>query len=236
MTANDLQQELYTLKDDQKALSLSRFFKTGKGQYGEGDKFLGINVPTQRTIAKKYREIDLNELQKTLSSEFHELRLTSFLILTLKYSKSKTAAEKREIFNFYLKNISHLNNWDLIDTTAPNIIGEHLLIFPEKIKILYELANSDDLWKKRIAILSTFTFIKKENFKDTLKIAEILVHDRHDLIHKAVGWMLREIANRDSSPTITFLNKHYRTMPRTMLRYAIEKFPKDLKSHYMKKP
>ena len=224
----DLKQELDSLKDHEKAQLLQRFFKTGKGQYGEGDIFLGIKVPEQRKVAKKYN-LTLEEIQELLNSNIHEYRLIALFILIDKYKKEN----KEEIFNFYLKNTQNINNWDLVDLSAPNIVGEFL--FNKDRDILFKLAKSNNLWEKRISILATFYFIKNNDFEDSLKIAEILLKDKHDLIHKAVGWMLREIGKRDQATEESFLNKHYKTMPRTMLRYSIERFDENKRKFYMKK-
>lgn len=227
----NIEKDLYKLRNPKKAEILSRFFKTGKGKYGEGDHFLGIVVPNQRKIAKKYYNLSLKDIQKLLLSKIHEYRLTSLFILIAKYKKSNEL-ERKKLFNFYLKNTKNINNWDLVDLSAPNIIGNYLL---NKDKtILYKLAKSKSLWKKRIAILSTFTFIKNNQFKDALKIAELLLKDTHDLIHKAVGWMLREIGKRDQKIEERFLKKYYKTMPRTMLRYSIEKFNDKKREYYLK--
>ena len=223
--------ELQKLANPAKAEILQRFFKTGPGQYGEGDIFLGITVPEQRRIANKF-DLSLKELQKLLSSKIHEHRLTSLFILINKYKKADEKLREK-IYNFYLKNIKKINNWDLVDLSAPNILGD-FLINKDK-SILYKLAKSSNLWGRRISILSTFTFIKNNQFEDSIKIAEILLKDSHDLIHKAVGWMLREMGKRDEKVLISFLNKHYKNMPRTMLRYAIEKFDETKKQFYMKK-
>ncbi len=227
-----LQQHLQKLADAEKALLYAKFFKTSTGEYGEGDKFLGIVVPEQRKAAQKYPNLSLPELQQLLSSGIHEYRLTALFILIRKFQKA-TDAEKKEIFNFYLKNTPNINNWDLVDSSAPHIVGTYLL--DQDKSVLYQLARSPNLWEKRIAILSTLAFIRAGKFEHTLKMAEILLHDSHDLLHKAVGWMLREIGNQNQEAEEEFLNKHYRTMPRTMLRYAIEKFEKKKKEMYMKK-
>ncbi len=225
-----IKEELLNLKDLEKAEILSRFFKTGKGEYGEGDIFLGIIVPKQRKVAKKYLNLGLEEIQKLLSSKIHEHRLTSLFILIDKYKKSDN---KKEIFDFYLKNTKNINNWDLVDLSAGNVLGNYLL---EKDKsILYELAKSNNLWERRISIVSTFAFIKNNKFEDTLKISEILLNDKHDLIHKASGWMLREIGKRNQEIEEEFLKKYYKKMPRTMLRYSIEKFDEDKRKFYLKK-
>ena len=220
------------LKDPEKAKILSRFFKTSKGEYGEGDIFLGIKVPEQRKVAKKYTNLTLGDLQKLLNSKVHEHRLTSLIILVTKYKKANESG-RNEIIDFYLKNTKNINNWDLVDSSAPYILGDYLL---EKDRtILYNLAKSDDLWEKRISILSTFRFIRNNDFNDALKISKIHLNDEHDLMHKAVGWMLREIGKRDQEKEEKFLEKHYKKMPRTMLRYAIEKFDEDKRRYYLKK-
>lgn len=232
MANNDVRKELLKNRDKEQAKNLSRFFKTGKGQYGEGDVFLGIKVPVQREIVGKFKNIDLKEIQELLNDEIHECRLTGLLILVDKYKKSEN---KKEIFDFYLKNTKRINNWDLVDLTAPNIVGDYLLDKKRERKVLYSLVKSKNLWERRIAILSTFTFLRNNDYEDVLKISEILLKDEQDLIHKAVGWMLREAGKRDKETEIVFLNKHYRSMPRTMLRYAIEKFTDKEKKFFMKK-
>jgi 3-methyladenine DNA glycosylase AlkD len=231
---NDLKKDLEKAADPEKAKLLQRFFKTGKGEYGEGDVFLGIVVPKQREVAKKYQDIELSEMSHLLSSEIHEFRLVALLILTYKLkNKHITIQEKEKIFHFYLKNAQkgNINNWDLVDLSAPNIVGTHLL--DKDRKILYKLAKSNNLWEKRISVLATFMFIKYKDYKDSLKIAELLLEDKHDLMHKAVGWMLREIGKRDTKEEEKFLKKHYKKMPRTMLRYAIEKFPENKRQAYL---
>ncbi|MFH1832848.1 MAG: DNA alkylation repair protein [Candidatus Levyibacteriota bacterium] len=236
MDCKSIQKDLQKLQDPKKAKLLSGFFKTGKGEYGEGDVFLGIPVPLQRKVVKKYIELSLTELQKLLDSKIHEHRLTALLILVDKYKKAEQA-EKEKIFNFYLKNAKNINNWDLVDLTAPNIVGDYLLskgCHPERSEgSLYKLAKSKNLWEKRISILATFAFIKNNQFKDTLKIAEILLNDTHDLIHKAVGWMLRELGKRNQKVEEKFLRKNYKKMPRTMLRYSIEKFSAEKKKFFV---
>ena len=223
---------LAQLKNPDRAKNLSWFFKTGKGQYGEGDIFLGIPVPEQRKVAKKYINSSLNDLQELLNSKIHEHRFTALLILVSKYRKAEESL-KEEIFYFILKNTENINNWDLVDLSAPRIIGDYLV--NRERSILYKLAKSTSLWERRISILSTFKFIDNDDFKDALKISELLLHDEHDLIHKAVGWALREIGKRDQNLEERFLNKHYMYMPRTMLRYAIEKFDKNKRQNYLKK-
>ena len=225
----DIEKEIQSKKDPIQAKILSRFFKTGKGQYGEGDIFLGVTVPTLRIIVKKYyKEISLREVQKLLNSKIHEYRLTALLILVEKYKE-----DKELIYNTYIKNFRNINNWNLVDLTAPKIMGDFLK--DKNRDILYSLATSNNLWEKRISIVATFAFIKDNDFKDTLKISEILLKDEHDLIHKAVGWMLREVGKRNKDLEKEFLDKYYRIMPRTMLRYSIEKFDPKEKEFYMKK-
>jgi len=220
-----LKKELEDLADIEQAKNLQRFFKTGKGQYGEGDVFLGIKVPIQRGVASKYN-LSFEDIQKLLDSEIHEERLVGLLILIR--NKNKEGG-----FRFYLKNTKRINNWDLVDLSAPNIVGDFLL---EKSKeVLYELARSENLWEKRIAIISCFAFIKNNQFDDALAIAEILLNDSHDLIHKAVGWMLREIGKRDLEVEEGFLKKNYDSIPRTTLRYAIERFEEEKRRKYLKR-
>jgi len=222
--------ELRKAASKETASILQRFFKTGKGEYGEGDKFLGIKVPQIRKIAKRNNDLTFTEIQKALKSKFHEERLCALLILVNKYSTGDEKT-KEKITNFYLANTKFINNWDLVDLTAPKILGKYLL--NRDREILYTLSISESLWERRISILSTFEFIREKQFQDSLKIAKILLNDEHDLIHKAVGWMLREIGKRDLETEEKFLMKHYKTMPRTMLRYAIEKFPEKKRLAYL---
>jgi len=232
--------DIYKIKEDLRLSSnrgkskvLAGFFKTGEGQYGEGDVFIGVNVPDCRKVARKYTRVDLDIVKRLIESKIHEERLTGLLILVDKYEKF--GDNKKEIVDFYLNNLKGVNNWDLVDLTAPKILGDYLLNFVEDRKVLYEFADSGDLWKRRISIVSCYTFIRVKKFEDCLKISEILLNDEHDLIHKAVGWMLREVGKRDVNVLENFLKKHYRIMPRTMLRYAIEKFSKEKKDFYMSK-
>lgn len=230
MGLKELRKELKKEADKEQAVILQRFFKTGKGEYGEGDIFYGIKVPVQRKIAKRHRDISLNDIRELLNSPIHEERLVSLFILVDQYTKGDNRT-KEKLFRFYLKNTKKINNWDLVDLSAPKIIGAHLLNGNKDI--LSKLALSRNLWKKRIAILSTYTFIKNKHFETTFLIAGILLNDSHDLIHKGVGWMLREVGNQDSMAEEKFLKKHYRQMPRTMLRYAIEKFPEKRRKAYL---
>ncbi len=228
-----IQKELRSFASEEKASFLPRFFKTGIGEYAEGDKFIGVAVPNQRTVAKKYySEISLDEVEELLHHSVHEYRLTALIMLVYKYEKTQSESEKKVIFDFYAKNSDYINNWDLVDLTAPKIVGAYL--FDKDKTILYDFAKSDHLWKQRIAIISTYYFIKKNLFEDTFIISEILLFHNHDLIHKAVGWMLREVGKMNLSAEIEFLNKHYKKMPRTMLRYAIEKFDEGLRQKYLK--
>ncbi|MCL6259744.1 DNA alkylation repair protein [Aquiflexum sp. TKW24L] len=231
---NEIQDALKTLANPEKAAFLPKFFKTGVGQYGEGDLFLGVIVPEQRQVAKHYWNIvSLEDLEKLIQNPFHEVRLTAIFMLVMKYQKSKTQSEMKVYVDFYLKHRSQVNNWDLVDSSSHLILGDYL--FDKDRSILYDLGKSGILWDQRIAIMSTFYFIRKKDFGDTLKIAEILLHHPHDLIHKAVGWMIREVGNRDFETANQFLLKHYQTIPRTMLRYAIEKFNPEVKAFFMKK-
>lgn len=232
MTLLELRKEIKKKANPQKAKLLQGFFKTGKGQYGEGDVFLGIMVPIQREIVKRCHDLSLTDVQKLLNSKIHEERLIALLILVSQF-KRDDIQKRKAIFKFYLKNTRNINNWDLVDLTAPNIAGQFLI--DKNRKILYKLVKSKNLWEKRIVVLSTFAFIKYGQFKDALRVAEILLKDEHDLIHKAVGWMLREIGKRNLVAEEEFLKNHYRNMPRTMLRYAIEKFPEKKRIKYLKK-
>lgn len=229
---DQIRNELENLGDPERAKILSGFFKTGKGQYGEGDVFLGIPVPIQRKVSKKYQSLTLVDLQKLLVSKIHENRLTALLILVLKYGKGDQRT-KKNVFNFYLKNSFYVNNWDLVDLTAPKIVGNYLL--DKNRSILYKLVKSSSLWERRIAVLSTFAFIRNNDFLDALEISKLLLCDKHDLIHKAVGWMLREIGKRNQEVLEEFLEEYSMQMPRTMLRYSIEKFNSEKRKYYLKR-
>ena len=233
-----LKSDLQKSANREKALQLQKFFKTKKGEYAEGDIFLGISVPEQRKTALKYKDLPLADLQELLNSDIHEYRLVSLLILIQKYKKAEienNEKNKEEIFSFYLKNTKNINNWDLVDLSSPNIVGNYLLNKNEKEKsVLYKLAKSSNLWEKRISVLATFMFIKNNQFQDSVNIAEILLKDNHDLIHKAVGWMLRELGKKNEKELISFLDKYKSKMPRTMLRYSIEKFPEEKRKSYLK--
>jgi 3-methyladenine DNA glycosylase AlkD len=207
-----------------KATVLARFFKTGPGQYGDGDRFLGVTVPEQRGIAKQARDLPFTEVEKLVGSPYHEARLTGFLVLTYAFERADEAG-RREIHVFTLAQRAAMNNWDLVDVIAPVIIGGWLLERPADRKLLRKYAKSPDLWERRIAIVSTLAFIRAGDFADTLAISETLLGDRHDLIHKATGWMLREVGKRDVTVLRGFLEEHAARMPRTALRYAIERLP-----------
>ncbi|MEI6863475.1 MAG: DNA alkylation repair protein [Candidatus Omnitrophota bacterium] len=232
MTLDLLRKELQKHSDRNKAKILQGFFKTGPGEYAEGDIFIGINVPILRILAKKYQCLPFNETLRLLKSHIHEERLLSLFILILKYRKAGPR-EKEKIYKTYLRNSKYINNWDLVDVTAKHIVGDYL--YDKNRKELYKLARSGSLWERRIAVLATFHFIERGDYKDTLKIAKILLLDKHDLIHKAVGWMLREVGKRDIRAEERFLGKSYSRMPRTMLRYAIERFPENKRLRYLKR-
>lgn len=231
---DNLHKEVLSLKNSDKAAFLQRFFKTKKGEYGYGDIFYGLTVPQSRKIAMQFNSVSLSDVGKLLASKIHEERLIALLILTNKFTNA-TDFEKKEIYDFYLKNTKYINNWDLVDTSAYKIVGAYLVGKSDR-SILEKLAISNDMWERRIAIISTFQFILKENsYKDTFKIAEILISDKNDLIQKAVGWMLREVGNRsDEKAEYEFLDKHYKSMGRTALRYAIERFPEKSRLQYLK--
>lgn len=228
---SELKQELRKYATKERAKSNRWYFKTGKGEYGEGDQFIGVTMPDLRKAVKEFRELPVEDTKKLLFSKIHEERLASLLIFVYQFEKGDEN-EKKEIYNFYIKNAKNVNNWDLVDSSAGYIVGQYLL--DKRKDILYKFARSKNLWKKRIAVISTFAFIRADEFEDAFEIAEILLNDKHDLIHKAVGWMLREVGNRSIKEEEIFLKKHYAIMPRTMLRYAIEKFPEDKRKAYLK--
>ena len=228
---SDIKNEMRKLANKKIAEHSQRFFKTGKGQYGEGDIYLGIRVPVLRKIAKKFRRISLAEVSKLLESKFHEERLLSILMLVNLF-KSGDEDDQELIYELYLDKTKFINNWDIVDISAGNIVGAFL--FKKDKAPLYRLVFSENLWERRIAIVATFYFIRNDEFDDTLKIAEILFNDKEDLIHKAVGWMLREVGKRVIEIEEEFLEEHYLKMPRTMLRYAIERFPETRRKMYLK--
>lgn len=223
--------ELANTKKDIK--SLEKFFQVYPGGYGEGDKFIGVSVPNQRLVSKKfYKEVSIDELETLLKSGIHEHRLTALLMLVLKYQKSKDFKEREQIANLYLNNINYVNGWDLVDSSAHLIVGAYVAE-TSKYNKLDELAESNHLWKQRVSIIATYFLIRKGNYEHTLRISEKLLHHKHDLIHKAVGWMLREVGNRSSKDELPFLDKYAHEMPRAMLRYSIEKFEPELKAKYL---
>ncbi len=226
-----LERVLAELADPERAAHSARFFKTGKGEYGEGDTFFGIRVPDLRKLVRPCRGLPLFDVSALLRSNVHEKRLLAALILVDRFSRSEEAAQEK-IFNLYLENLGRgINNWDIIDTTCPHIVGAWL--YERDRAVLYRLAESENLWQRRAAMLACFFFIRRGDFVDPLKIAALLLEEREDLIHKAVGWMLREIGKRDQEIEERFLQQHCRTMPRTMLRYAIERFAPEKRTYYM---
>ncbi len=236
LKAKSVIKELNAKKNKEKSLVLGRFFKTGPGQYGEGDVFLGIIVPEQRKISKKFAGLSLPEIKTLINNKIHEVRLTGLFILVANYQKSKDDKERERIFKFYLANAKKINNWDLVDLSAPNIIGDFCVRYPKNFLILEKMVLSKNLWERRIAILATFSFIKKGSFRETFVLAEALLNDTQDLMHKAVGWMLREVGKRVSRKQLEdFLKKNLKKMPRTALRYAIEHFEEKTRKEYLKK-
>ncbi|MHC4584605.1 MAG: DNA alkylation repair protein [Planctomycetota bacterium] len=227
----NIRNELRQLSNKEIAEHSQRFFKTGKGQYGQGDIFLGIRVPVLRKTAKKYSGISIDECAQLLKSKFHEQRLLALLMLVAIFKKANSK-DRKAVYTLYLDNTKFINNWDLVDCSAEHIVGAYLRSADKKP--MYNLAKSDILWERRISIMSTFHYIKYNEFVDSLKISKILLHDKEDLIHKAVGWMLREIGKRDIETEENFLRKYYRQMPRTMLRYSIEKFPEPKRQRFLK--
>lgn len=227
----DVKKELSLLASSQKAKILSRFFKTGKGEYGYGDVFIGVTVPWQRKIAGKYKDLDLWEAEKLLQSKIHEERLVALFILIRHYDKGDEKTRK-QIYKLYFRRMQYVNNWDLVDLSAPNIVGRFLLETENEKPLLF-LAKSPNLWRRRIAVLATFAFLKKNKLQPTFMIAEMLLNDKCDLIHKAVGWMLREAGKRDFVKEEEFIKKNIQRMPRTMLRYAMEKFPEEKRKYFL---
>lgn len=232
MNSEDVSKALRAVATPERAASNAWFFKSGPGQYGEGDKFLGVTVPQQRTIAKQFKGLPLRELEKLIMSSWHEERLTSLFILVDQYKRANPKT-KRQIVSFYHKHRSNVNNWDLVDSSAPYIMGDYLTYHSRAV--LVRLARSNSIWDKRIAMLSTFGWIRQGDFVDAFKIIDILLHDKHDLIQKAVGWMLREIGKQDKNALLDFLDQQAATMPRTSLRYAIEHFSSDERAKYLGK-
>ena len=233
MSLSDVFADLVRRADPEIARDARRFFKTGPGEYGEGDQFRGIRVPVLRSMTRLYQHLSLDQTAKLLTSPFHEDRLLALLILVRKYTRSDVT-QQAKIFSLFAAHTAYVNNWDLVDTSAPYISGPHF--FTRHRKPLYRWAASTSLWERRIAIMSTFHFIRHGDYDDTLALAKRLLHDPEDLMHKAVGWMLREVGNRDRMTEEAFLREHAPLMPRTMLRYAIEKFPPEVRRTYLAKP
>ncbi len=232
----NIQKDLQAGVNPIQAKNLQRFFKTGVGQYGEGDVFLGLKVPEVRNIAVKYfNDVEFADLKVLLDSQIHEYRLTALLILVKKYEKTKDPLIKKQLVDFYLENLERANNWDLVDLSAPRILGDYLFHQEEKEReVLYQLATSTNLWRQRVAIVSTYSLIKKGQFKDTLKISLLLLNHPHDLIHKAIGWMLRELGKKDQTLLENFLKENYQKIPRTTLRYAIERFEEKKRLQFLR--
>jgi len=231
LSVNEIRKRVRELGNAERAEILQRFFKTAPGQYGEGDLFLGLTVPQMRTLAKEYRAISNEETVDLLQSAFHDERAIALFILVQAFAKGDPAKQK-QIYDLYLQQTKFINSWDLVDGSAAQIVGAFLM--DKSRKPLYTLAKSQNLWERRIAIIATFHFIRRNEFADTLKISKLLIADKEDLIHKAVGWMLREVGKRNLDVEETFLIEHYEKMPRTMLRYAIEKFPEDRRQMYLR--
>lgn len=227
---DELKKEVSRLADKKRAEASEWYFKTGKGQYGEGDVFLGLTVPLQRSVAKKYIDLKLSDVAQLLQSKYHEYRFIALEIVVFKLERGDEKTKKL-IYNFYLKHTKRVNNWDLVDTSASYIVGQYLIDKPRAV--LYKLIRSKSLWEKRIAIVATFAFIARGQFDDSIRLATLVLHDKHDLIQKATGWMLREMGKKDEKVLTKFLKKNYKTMPRTMLRYAIEKFPVKVRKKYL---
>ena len=226
-TTNRIYDALAARSDEEKKIILPRFFKTGKGQYGEGDKFLGVTVPNIRTVANEFKDTDFEIIEELMHSPWHEMRMCALLILVNNSKKEVT----KETFDFYLSQTKYINNWDLVDLTAPQIIGKYLI--NKDRDILYKLAESDLLWDNRIAIVSTLAFIRNNDLDDTYKLSIKMMYHKHDLMHKAIGWMLREAGKRDTGRLYNFVKEHKNIMPRTMLRYSIEKFDKETRKELM---
>ena len=232
-TVKQVESALKKKSNPEKKAFFPRFFKTGPGEYGEGDKFIGVIVPDQRKIARQFKSLPRKEIKKLLDSELHECRLTACLILVHQFESSEKESERKSVYDFYVKNVNRVNNWDLVDTSCHKIMGPYLMERSRKPLIQFARAKNH-LWKNRIAIVTTYYFLKRQDFGTTLEIAEILLEHPEDLIHKAVGWMLREVGKQDEKVLVAFLKKHAKVMPRTMLRYSIEKFSKTKRDAFMK--
>lgn len=230
----EIKESLAVLSIPEKAAFFPKFFKTGKGEYGEGDLFLGVKVPDQRAVAKEYyAKISLDELSELLSSPYHEHRLTALIMLISKFERTKDLSVKEEIIDFYLKHLGFVNNWDLVDTSCYKILGRYAFE-NQKENLLRKLADSDQMWHKRIAVVGTMHYIKKGSFELTKEFVTQNLYHPHDLMHKANGWLLREMGNKNETELISYLNQYYKEMPRTCLRYAIEKLDEELRQDYLK--
>ncbi len=234
MTAKDIQKQLEAVSSPEKRDFLPYFFKTGKGGYGEGDKFIGVMVPDIRKIAKANKALSVKEVEALLNSEYHECRMCALMILIEHFKKAKNDEERKKIVDFYLSHTHRINNWDLVDLSCRDIVGVYLLDKTDR-SMLYRLAESDLLWDQRISVISTYPLLKKGDFTDIIRLSEYFLNHTHDLMHKATGWMLREAGKVEKDVLTGFLDRHYKAMPRTMLRYAIEKLSPEEKAHYMKK-
>ncbi|MBF0186306.1 MAG: DNA alkylation repair protein [Magnetococcales bacterium] len=233
MRADEVMAELAAMADPERAANLARFFKTGPGEYGEGDRFIGLRVPQQRAVAKRYRRLPLVEIDLLLQSPIHEHRLTGLVILVEQYRRAKESTRRREIVTFYLAHLHRINNWDLVDLSAPKILGLHLMEHRQEREMLFTLVTSDSLWERRVAVLATAPMIRQGEFQELLQLAETLLTDSHDLMHKAVGWMLREMGKIALAPLVDYLEQRAAVMPRTMLRYAIEKMDAEQRRYFM---
>lgn len=232
-TVDDVRRALREHARPEAAETAAWFFKTAPGQYGEGDQFLGIKVPNTRSVAKRARSLPWDSVPELLASPWHEERLCGLILWVNRFPKADPP-EQEAIVKAYLSHMDRINNWDLVDTSCHHILGKWLLTHPDQENLLDRLAGSESLWERRIAVVSTYAFIRAERFDTTLRLSEQLLFDKHDLIHKAVGWMLREVGNRAFELEVAFLDEHYASMPRTMLRYAIEKFPEPLRQDFLK--
>lgn len=222
--SKQVEADLRKVANPEKAEFFPRFFRTDPGEYGEGDKFIGVVVPDQRVVAKRFQDLPLNEIENLLQSPLHECRLTALLILVNQFEKAKSEDTRKTIYEFYVAHTDRINNWDLVDCSCHKIMGPYL--FERSKKPLFRFAKAKCLWKNRISIVTTYYFIRRDGLETTIELAESLLNHKHDLIHKAVGWMLRELGKQNEQMLIVFLKQHHKNMPRTMLRYSIEKFPK----------
>lgn len=234
MTSSIIKEELFALSDPAKKEFLPYFFKTGKGEYGEGDQFIGVVVPQQRQLVKKYKSLPIDEIEKLLNDDYHECRLTALLFLVEMFNKSKKEEERKKIYDFYIAHADQINNWDLVDLSARDIVGGYLWDKPREP--LTRFAKTDHLWLQRISIIATYYFLKRDDYEETFQISLLLLNHPHDLIHKATGWMLREVGKRNYEALYQFLTEEncYQKMPRTMLRYAIEKFEEEVRQNFLK--